>query len=172
MSDSLKDQLLALGLAKKHKPKPRKQAKKVKNPATDAGISLDQAYRLRQKEEKQLAHTKKENKRLEDLKRRQVNRQIQDLVDAHALNDKKAEVKRNFVYKGRIRSVLVTPEQLKALNVGDLGVVFLRGNYVLMLPEHVELVRAISGDHVPDLGGGEPDDEVDEDHKVPDDLIW
>ena len=93
-------------------------------------------------------------------------------MDSHALNDSKAEVKRNFLYKGRIRGVLVTPEQLKALNAGELGLVFLRGNYVLMLPEHVELVRAVSDEHVPDLGGAEPDDEEESEHKVPDDLVW
>ena len=134
-------------------------------------MSLDQAYRLRIKEEKKSAHDKKEFKRLEDLKRRRINNQVQELIEGKALNDKKAEVKRNFVYKGRIRGVLVTPEQLKALNAGELGLVFLKGNYILMLPEHVELVRAISADHVPDLGGSEPDDEDDE-FKVPDDLVW
>ena len=41
----------------------------------------------------------------------------------------------------------------------------------LSQPEHVELVRAISDEHVPDLGGAEPEDE-DEEFKVPDDLVW
>ena len=176
MSGSLQDQLKALGLAKRQKPAKKKVRKKVQvsksKAKADAEVSLDQAYRLRQKEEKQSAQDKREQKRLLDLQRRQVNKQIQELVNEHALNDKKAEVKRNFLYKGRIRSVLVTPEQLKALNAGELGLVFLKGNYILMLPEHVELVRAISDDHVPDLGGSEPDGEDDGEHKVPDDLVW
>ena len=172
MSNSLQDQLEALGLAnKKQSAKKLKPARKPKAKSS-VEMSLDQAYRLRKKDEKQSAHAKKEQKRLLDLERRRINTQVQGLVKAHALNDEKAEVKRNFVYKGRIRSVLVTPEQLKAVNAGELGVVFLRGNYILMLPEHVELVRAISEDHIPDLGGSEPDDEGDDEHKVPDDLIW
>ena len=181
MSDSLQDQLKALGLAKEkkkvvkkaRKPHPAKQRPARRPPVkSDSEMSLDQAYRLRQKEEKKTAHNKKEHKRLLDLQRRQINLKLQGLVADHALNDKKAEVKRNFLYKGRIRSVLVTPEQLKALNAGELGLVFLRGNYILMLPKHVEQVRAISADHVPDLGGSEPDDDGDDEHKVPDDLVW
>ncbi len=174
MGGSIKDQLLGLGLgkAKKQAKKPKSVRKPKIKP--DAEMSLDQAYALRKKDEKETANAKKEQKRLLDLERRRINTQLQELVNAHALNDKKAEVKRNFLYKGRIRSVLVTPGQLKALNAGELGVVFLRGNYVLMLPEHVELARAISEDHVPDLSGSEPDDIEggDDKHKVPDDLVW
>ena len=185
MGDSLQDQLKALGLAKQKPRPPRKKARKkavqkkiiiMKAPnSANADMSLDRAYRLRNKEEKQSAHQKKEQKWLQDLERRRVNKQIHELVKAHTLNDKKADLKRNFLYKGRIRSVLCTPEQLKALNDGELGLVFLRGSYVLMLPDHVELVRAISEDHIPDLRGSELDqegeDEGDE-FKVPDDLTW
>ena len=58
------------------------------------------------------------------------------------------------MYKGRIRSVLVTPEQLRSLNEGELGLVFLRGSYFLLKPEIVEQVRSISPDHVPALDAG------------------
>jgi uncharacterized protein YaiL (DUF2058 family) len=183
MKESLQDQLLALGLAskakKKERPKtqPPKAARPAKKPrqksVTDSNLSLDQAYRLRAKEEKQAAQTKKEQKLQLDMQRRQINSKMQELATAHALNDKAAEIKRNFLYKGRIRSVLVTPEQLKQLNSGELGLVFVRGNYYIMLPEHVELARAISPDHIPDLRPDEPDNPDEEgEYKVPDDLIW
>ena len=165
MSNSLKDQLISLGVAKKTKSA-KDKAGSGKKPvrAKRAGkkggseLSLDQAYRMRQKEEKETAEAKRQKKRADDLLRRQINGKIQAIVDAHALNDRKAEIKRNFLYKGRIRSVLVTPEQLKALNADELGVVFLRGNYVVMLPEHVEEVRKISADHIPDLGSDAPEE--------------
>ncbi len=134
-------------------------------------MSLSKAYHLRSRDDKQAVQAKRQQKRADDLLRRQVNAKIQLLVDAHALNDKKAERKRNFLYKGRIRSVLVTPQQMKALNAGALGVVFIRGNYILMLPDHVEEVRTISPDHVPDLSGNGQDQE-DGAFKVPDDLSW
>lgn len=181
MSESLKDQLLKLGLAKNKPQVQRKNPAKARKPKpavsrksnTGGELSLDQAYRLRNKEEKDKARRKKEEKRLLDLQRRRINKQVQEITDQHGLNDKNAEIKRNFIYKGRIRSVLCTPDQLKSLNAGELGLVFLRGSYILMLPGHVEAVRALAADHVPDLGGAEPEEESgDEEHKVPDDLIW
>jgi len=175
MSNSIKDQLMALGLAKQaDKPKRRKPVGKrpVRTARAPCEPSLDQAYRLREKQEKQAVEAKKEEKRLRDLKNQRINKEIQALVDAHKRNDPKAEIKRNFMYKGRIRSVLVTAEQLKSLNAAKLGVVFLRGGYYLVSPEHAEAARTISPDHVPDLGGAEPDDDGDGEHKVPDDLIW
>lgn len=175
MGDSIKDQLMALGLASKpagEKRPGRPSGSKKRQGRKSAELSLDQAYRLRAQQEKQAAEAKKEEKRLRDLENRRINKEIQALVDAHKVNDPRADIKRNFMYKGRIRSVLVTPEQLKALNAGELGVVFLRGGYYLVLPEHVEAARAISADHVPDLGGAEPDDDEDDQHKVPDDLVW
>ena len=182
MSDSLQEQLRALGLVKKKSAgrkkaggkRPRGKADKRRGGKSAGGEpSLDEAYRLRAREERRAAERKKEEKRLRDLERRRINKQVQDIVEAHALNDKAAELKRNFMYKGRIRSVLCTPEQLRAVNAGDLGVAFLRGSYYLLAPEHVEAVRVISPDHVPDLGGPDQDDPDDDDeYKVPDDLIW
>jgi len=57
MSNSLKDQLLALGLApKKAKTQPKKQQKArpkaARSKKDSAEISLDQAYRIRNKEER------------------------------------------------------------------------------------------------------------------------
>lgn len=190
MSDSLQDQLRALGLAKKARQekdkasgkKPRHPGKERKpptaptpgpKPVADANLSLDQAWRLRAREEKRAAELRKEQKLLLDLERRQINKKMQDLATAHALNDKTAEIKRNFLYKGRIRNVLVTPEQLRQLNSGELGLLFVRGNYYILLPEHIEQARAISPDHIPDLLPAEPDNPDEEgEFKVPDDLIW
>lgn len=173
MSDSLKDQLLALGLAKSRPPKkpPRKKAfPKQRKPAAGGEISLDAAWKARQKEEKQAVEATAAAKRAEDLRRRQVNAQVEALVKEWALNSPEATLKRNFLYKGRIRSVLVTEEQLKALNAGEIGVVFLRGRYLLLPPDLVDQVRELSAEHVPDLAGDS--DEADEEHPVPDDLVW
>lgn len=181
MSGSLKDQLIALGLAKrepekgkivagKKHPAGRKAPKKPMPEMTAAGLSLDQAWRLREQDEKAAAEAKKQKKLEQDLLRRQINAQIQELVNGNALNDPAAELKRNFLYKGRIRSVLVTEAQLTALNAGDLGLVFLRGSYYLMTPDKVEAARVISPDHVPDLAAKSGDE--DEEFPVPDDLMW
>ena len=179
MSDSLQDQLLALGLAKE-KPRKSRSRKGRKHPgagkptrAAKAGkggeISLDAAYRARAREEKSKAEQARAEKRAQDLERRRINNEIHQLVDGQALNDRDGELKRNFLYKGKIRSVRVNADQLKALNAGELSLVFLRGDYLVVKPALAERVRALSPDHVPDLGSEDPGEE---EHPVPDDIVW
>ena len=175
MSNSLKDQLLALGLAsKKPRPASKKQHKRPSKPAKpapgSAEISLDQAYRIRSKDERQKKEQALALKREQERHRRQINQKIQTLVKEHALRDANADKKRNFLYKGRIRSVLATSEQITAINSGTLGVVYLSGNYHLLAAEKVAEIVQFAPDHVPDLTGSETEDE--NDHPVPDDLIW
>lgn len=179
MSDSLKDQLLALGLApKKTETRPKKQPKKQRGPRPEAKkrkdssaeISLDQAYRIRSKDDRLQKEQAAERKREQERQRRQVNQKIKALIKESAVRDEAADSKRNFLYKGRIRSVLVTREQISEINKGSLGVVYLSGNYHLMPADKVEEIRQFAPDHVPDLSGAES--EGDEDNPVPDDLIW
>jgi uncharacterized protein YaiL (DUF2058 family) len=175
MSNSLKDQLLALGLApKKPKPKQRKQQnpprKKAMPKTGKAEISLDQAYRIRNKEERLQKEKAIELKREQERKRRETNKKIKAMVKESALRDPAAEHKRNFLYKGRIRNVLATPEQINEINAGTIGVVYLSGNYHLMPAEKIEAIRQFAPDHIPDLGGAEHAEE--EENPVPDDLIW
>ncbi len=197
MSKSLQEQLLILGLARerprgkrpvKSRGKPRGRPVKGDTQGKTRGragqrkavagsggkdreseMNLARAYALRKTEEQQQADAQREAKRQEAQRRRQLNKAISAIVKAHRLNDPKAEVPRNFMYKGRIRKIHLTAEQLKSLKQGDLGVVYLSGGYHLLAAEQVEAIRQLSAEHVPDLGGGLDDDE---DHPVPDDLIW
>lgn len=172
MSNSLKDQLLALGLAPKkaapQKPQPRKpRPDKSKNRGE---ISLDQAYRIRGKDERQEKEKAIARKRAEERERREINQKIQAIIKQHAVRDANADTKRNFLYKGRIRSVLATLEQVKEINNGVLGVVYLSGNYHLLPIDKIEEIRQFAASHIPDLGGAEIEGE--EENPVPDDLIW
>jgi uncharacterized protein YaiL (DUF2058 family) len=175
MSNSLKDQLLALGLApkkadpvKKKRPKARPESAKLKK--SQAEISLNQAYRIRSKEERRQKEKAIELKREQERQRREINQKIKTLVKENAIRDENADSKRNFIYKGRIRSVLATAEQIKEINAGSLAVVYLSGNYHLMSKDKVDEVRQFAADHVPDLHGA--DIEGEEENPVPDDLIW
>jgi len=175
MSNSLKDQLLALGLAqKKTTPRPKKQHKprpeKAKAKDSKAEISLDQAYRVRNKDDQKQKQQAVERKREQERQRREINQKIKALIKESAVRDAAADSKRNFLYKGRIRSVLVTREQIGEINSGVLGVVYLSGNYHLMPVAKIEEIRQFAPDHVPDLRGVESEDE--KDNPVPDDLIW
>lgn len=175
MSNSLKDQLLALGLApKKIDRKPKKQHKprppiKKRQPA-DGEISLDQAYRIRVNQERQEKEKAIKLKREKEQQRRMINQKIKTLVKENAVRDPAADCKRNFLYKGRIRSVLATPEQIAEINSGEIGIVYLSGNYHLLPADKVAQVQAFAADHVPDLSGA--DIEGEQDNPVPDDLIW
>lgn len=186
MSKSLQDQLLSLGLAKKEpgRKSPAKHVKPKSRTARPGGASpgrpekkardneemaLARAYALRQREEKRQADAAKKKKQEEDRRRRELNTALKALVKEHRMNDPNAEVARNFMYKGRIRKINLTPEQLKLVNQGDLGVVYLLGGYHLLPAEQVDAVRQLSAEHVPDLSGSSDDDE---EFPVPDDLIW
>jgi uncharacterized protein YaiL (DUF2058 family) len=132
-------------------------------------MSLQKAWALKERDEQKTAEIARRKKQEEDRKRRALNKAIRVIVEAHRLNRVDAELSRNFLYKGRIRKVRATGEQLSALNRGELGVVYLSGAYHILPAEQVEAVRALSAEHVPDLGGADSDDG---DHPVPEDLTW
>ena len=175
MSNSLKDQLLALGLTPNKIEPGRKEQHKIR-PATakskksSAEISLDQAYRIRSQDERLQKEQVIALKREQERQRRVINQKIQALIKENAIRDAAADSKRNFLYKGRIRSVLASREQINDINNGSLGVVYLSGNYHLLPAEKIEEIRQFSPDHVPDLQGAESEDE--KENPVPDDLIW
>jgi uncharacterized protein YaiL (DUF2058 family) len=189
MSKSLQDQLLALGLASKKPKKARQSARRAPGKAgqwsghgisqkkgpgrekSSAGeVSLDRAYDLRKQEEKKQVDTARKRKQEEDRQRRQLNNEIRAIVSKHRLNDAKAEVPRHFMYRGRIRKINLTPDQLMALNAGEIGIAYLSGGYHLLAPEQVKAVRKLSAEHIPDLTSGETEEE--NEYPVPDDLTW
>ncbi len=180
MSESLKDQLLALGLApkkKQHKPAKRKRSVS-KSPGSNAtgngsaipDISLDQAYRIRNREVQRQKLQAADRKRESERQRKLVNQKLKTLISEYSQRDEAADCKRNFIYKGRIRSVLATAAQVRAINEGVLGVVYLSGNYHLLPSDKVKEVLYYAPDHVPDLQGAETESE--DENPVPDDLIW
>jgi uncharacterized protein YaiL (DUF2058 family) len=180
LSDSLQDQLRALGLAKKTagrkkqavagkraKPRGGKRSAKAGPPGE---MSLEKAYALKKRDEQKKADLVRRKKQEEDRKRRLLNNQIRDIVKANRLNHPDAEIARNFMFRGRIRKINVNPDQLKALNAGELGIVYLSGGYHLLTLEFADQVRAISAEHVVDLDTCDSGD--DEEFPVPDDLSW
>ena len=184
MGDSLQDQLRALGLASNPSDKRRRKKKSgaarqpnrasqtVRNPVreSDGDLTLDQAYALREREEKRQAEQARRQKIEEDRRRRQLNKAIREIVMACRQNRDEADVARNFMFNGRIRKIYVTIEQQRALAADELGIVYLAGGYHLLQPDALEAVRKLSADHVVDLGTELAAD--DPDHPVPDDLIW
>jgi uncharacterized protein YaiL (DUF2058 family) len=182
MSDSLQEQLRALGLAQ-DKPKRERQTGKrrksskakrrpSKGPATAGSgeeLTLDEAYALREREERRQQARAREAKLAEERRRREINGKIRAIVKAGRLNRDDAELPRNFLFRGRIRKIYVTADQQRALAAGEAGIVYLSGGYHLLPAESLDQIRRISSEHIVDLPAGDGDED---EHPVPDDLTW
>ncbi|WP_376696545.1 DUF2058 domain-containing protein [Wenzhouxiangella sp. EGI_FJ10305] len=134
---------------------------------------LARAYAARRKAELQEKEAEKQRRVAEQEERRKRNLQLDELLKGNTLNRKEAEVPRYFEHMGRIRRVLCTPEQRDQLNNGEIGVVNLRGSYLLVSLDTLEKYRAVAPDLVPSLEGrDEPEDDGSHYPPVPDDLVW
>lgn len=191
---SLQDALLKTGLAEKRrkpdrnsagpapggsKQAPRNQQRKKKSGRRpDAGKSqasdLERAWRARRKAEKEEAERVKQARVADQEARRKRNLELDAIVAGRALNVDEAELPRYFEHLGRIRRVLCTREQREAINSGALGIVNLRGRYLIVEPEVLARYKALAADLLPDLSGTEPEGHEDEKEypPVPDDLTW
>lgn len=167
MAQSLRDQLLQLGLAKgaKHVAKP-----------TQAEIDLRKAYAERERREKAEAEAEARRREAEAVRKRELKNQIKQLLDGKALNAVAADLARNFEYGGKIRRVYVTAQQQQQINAGELAIVQHAGRYSIVprvLAEAVaalepRLVAVLIDDQGPEGG----DDYADPRFAVPDDLHW
>jgi len=98
------------------------------------------------------------------------------LLEGKALNDAGAEQVRHFEYGGKIKRLYVTPEQLAALNRGELGVLQSEGRYVLVTAEVLaqakEIFAAAVALEVDPNAPAPADDYADAKFQIPDDLAW
>ncbi len=190
---SLQDALLNAGLADesqakkprrgrpgeaRSKPGPTKKAKPVKQGAggrrggRQPESDLERAYKARAQAEKAEREEKKRARVEAQEARRKRNQALDALVKDKTLNRKDGDVPRYFEHIGRIRRVMCTPEQREQLNRSEIGVVNLRGSYLLIDLETLAAYRELAPDLVPDLSPKEPADDGSHYPDVPDDLIW
>jgi len=191
---SLQDALLKTGLAedrqkptrkdagtasRRNKQAPRNQQRKTKTGKHTSGgksraSDLERAWRARREAEKEEAERVKQARVADQEARRKRNLELDAIVEGKALNVDEAELPRYFEHLGRIRRVMCTSPQRDAINSGELGIVNLRGRYLIVEPDVLADYKALAEDLVPDLSGVEPeggDDEKDY-PPVPDDLTW
>jgi uncharacterized protein len=192
---TLQDALLKAGLAdEKQAEKPRRrgkpgagdsgpkqarangaagQKKRTARKKKNADSDLARAYAARRKAEVRDREAEKQRRVAEQEERRRRNLQLDEIIKGNTLNRKDAEIPRYFEHMGRIRRVLCTPEQREQLNRGEIGVVNLRGSYLLVSLETLEKYRELAPDLVPGLEGREePEDDGSHYPPVPDDLVW
>lgn len=188
MSDSLKDQLLKLGFRPPER-KPERPASKPspgasapgrgrhgKPPARDARPQraapgepdLARAYAIRAQAERaeRVRAEREAQERAREKKERKAK--LAALLEGKSLNDPNAEVARHFPHGEKIRRVYVTPEQLVALNRGELGIAQLQGRYLLVTRELALSAAAISEEALVLL----PDPDAPAEDDIPPDLVW
>jgi uncharacterized protein YaiL (DUF2058 family) len=145
-------------------------------PRTREEIDLAKAYALRAQREKDERIAAEAARQEEARKRREARAKLTELVKDKALNAADADIARHFPYGGKIKRIYVTPDQLKALNAGELGVLQLDGRYVLVSAELIaqaaEIFPAAIALKIDPDAPAEDDPYADPQYQVPDDLVW
>lgn len=145
-------------------------------PRSQEEIDLAKAYAIRAQKEKEERIAAEKAKQEEAARKRAAKAKVAELVKDKTLNAAEAELARHFEYGGKIRRVYVTPEQLKAVNAGELAVVQLDGRYLLVPAPLADEVAALLPSLValkvdPNAPAGD-DPYADPQYQVPDDLVW
>ena len=153
------------GRGNKSKPQGRK-------PSRPAESDLARAYKAREQAEAAEKDRVKKERIAAQEARRKRNLQLDGIIRGKTLNRKDADCPRYFEHLGRIRRVMCSPEQRQQLNDGELGVVSLRGSYLLVSLETLSAFAEVAPDLVPDLTPKEPEDDGSDYPPVPDDLVW
>jgi uncharacterized protein YaiL (DUF2058 family) len=179
MSESLRDQLLKSGLAKKLKPEPKPapkpQAKappkpqyRPPSPPKKEDVDLARAYAMRAKADREAqAQAQRETERIAREKKERKAK-LTTLLNDKALNLADADVARHFPHGNKIRRVYCTKDQLAKLNIGELAVVQLAGRYLLVDKDIALRAQAIQPESLVLLC--DPNAPADDD--VPADLVW
>ena len=178
MSESLRDQLLKSGLARKLKAEQPKPAKPPHRPAPHKSpaqkrerseIDLAKAYAMRdstERAERDRVQRETEQRARERKERRQ---KLMQLLDGKAQNAQDADIARHFPHANKIRRVYVTAQQLPQLNGGELGVVQLAGRYLVVDVATAKAAREIDPESLVLLC--DPMENAAEDD-VPTDIVW
>lgn len=195
MGNSLREKLLELGFRPKQGPaeparpgkspqgkatsgrtgpsRPRGAARRERGPEQ---IDLARAYALRQRQEQAERAAAERERQEQARRRREAIARLAALLEGRTLNDPGADIARHFPYGGKIKRIYVTTDQLKALNAGELGLVQLRGRYLLVDAATLAEAEGIFPEAVAlkvDPGAAEEDDSyADPKYRVPDDLVW
>ena len=184
MSESLRDQLLKSGLARKFKSEPQPKPAAPARASTSAPgraqppargrrerseIDLAKAYALRdstERAERERVQREAEQRAREKKERKQ---RLATLLNGKAQNAQNAEIPRHFPHANKIRRIYVTPEQLPRLNGGELGVVQLGGRYLLVTREVAQNAHEVDAEALVLLCDAHADSGDDD---VPSDLVW
>lgn len=151
MGESLRDQLLKAGLKEQLHQRKRKKRRPGSAGKRKGEPSLAKAWAARERTERQEQTRHKQAKLEDQARRKRQNDAVKAVVEKRTLNDPEADIARHFRDGGRITRLYVTAEQQRGLAEGRLGIVKLRGRYLLADADTIEQVRGIKPDAVIDL---------------------
>ena len=183
--DSLQEQLLKAGLASKEQAKDAqkelrdrrrsKNRRKGGRPQQKEDATADQAAKLAADAQAQKrARDRELNRKREAAKAKKAGKAgMQQMIRKARVDDNLGDVAYHFQVGSKIKRILVTEKQAKALAEGQLAVVALHREYVLVPRETGEKVGAQSPELLVLLNepGGD-EDEAYAEHPIPDDLMW
>ncbi len=182
MMGSLKDQLLKAGIASKkqakdielEKRKKRKQGKQQGSPEDQERAAAIEAARLRKIEKDRVLNAQ----RKEAQDRRAVQAEIRQLAEKHRVRPPaNAEIRYQFVWNGKIRSLWVDAGIQARLAAGTLSLVVIDSSFVPVSTAIAERIGQRDPGAVvraDDTGGQatSPDEAEYADFPIPDDLHW
>ena len=189
MGNSLRDELLKVGLASEQRREHHRRSKRTRAGSEKKRKSLPAPSNGEQSVTSS-RHVRRENQRrtarflhdstlaggsLAESDKKALRRKIQELVQSGRLNHPQADVAYNFVKGKRIKRIYVTQTQRAELTAGAIVIAALDGDHHL-LPRRVAEELLVLAPQTVVCGGAEGDGrpgEVDGDqHPVPDDITW
>ena len=177
MSDSLKDQLLKLGLvtekqAKKATPPSRRASRHVPPPPPPAEVRA-----VQQAQAAKLARDQELNRQRQaqaDAKAKFA--QIRQIIEQDRIAKPASDDTFNFVYAGKIRRIPINDELRGRLNRGEVFIARCEGRYDYVPAATAERLRKLDERIVMNPGAGDAtapaEDDPYKDFVVPDDLVW
>lgn len=179
MANSLRDQLLKVGLVdeKKLKKARQNQRKKNKQQRNKKANSVDQDQL---KAEQALAEKVERDRKLNLQRQQQAERkailaQIKQLIENNKQPQDDGDIPYNFIDDKKIKRIYVTEETRQQLIKGRLAIVKLNDVYEIVPTPIAEKIRIRDEKCVVPIDTSQKSDAEDEayaDYRVPDDLIW
>ena len=185
MGNSLRDELLKVGLVSEAGREKRRKSKRAaaKKPARKRTRSSTQS--ATESSQGVARHVLRENQRrtarfvrdttlggesVAASAKKALRRKIHALIESERLNDAGADLPYNFVKGKRIKRIYVNEDQRLKLASGEIVIAALEGNHHLMTVAGAERLLALAPQTVV-CRSAEASDEADE-HPVPDDITW
>ena len=187
MGNSLRDELLKVGLVSE---KPAENKRRSKRHKAGPGKKRKQAPARSPSEPsvETSTHVLRENRRrtarfvrdstlsggsVAENAKKALRRKIQELIKSERLNDGQGAVAYHFVKGKRIKRIYVTQDQHAQLTAGAVVVAALEGNHHLLSQSAAEQLLDLAPQTVL-CGAAEAPagDTEDDEHPVPDDIMW